>query len=294
MTELFSGIISAVVTPFDDDGRVNEKELRDLVCRTVDSGINGIAVCGSSGEFSALSIDERKRILAVVVHEIAGNIPVIANISATRIDDVIDLGRHAVELGAAAVMAVQPYYEPMQDDEIALFFRLIASTVDIPVVIYNIPSHSGSNIAPALAARIGRECDNVTFVKDSSGDPLQLQSLVTDQETLTTLVGWDGLAFDGLMLGCRGAVLGAANVIPKNLVELYSLIRKGRCREAEELWRTLVPFVEFLNSGSYIAKIKTAARLRGLKVGEPRPPYLPLGNEEQELLRSLLSTLVTA
>jgi len=290
MDDLLSGIVTALLTPFRDDGaRVDEAVLRELVTGAISGGVSGLAVCGSTGEFASLDVEERKRVVEIVIDAAAGRVPVICNTGSTRLAEVLDLSRHAESAGVSAIMAVQPYYEPMQADEVFDYFRSISSAVNIPVVIYNIPSCSGTNIVPALASRMSRALWNIRYIKDSSGDFAQLLTLICRySDDITTLIGWDTLTFSALALGCKGAILGAANIVPEPCVKLYELVRAGRHEEAQGLWRRLYPLIEFLGSAGYIASVKAGARLRGFAVGDPRPPYRPLSPQQEEKLRHLL------
>ncbi|MBI4579184.1 MAG: dihydrodipicolinate synthase family protein [Planctomycetes bacterium] len=291
MTRSLRGVLCALATPFSADGsRVDEPALRDLVDGLIGQGIHGLVPCGSTGEFAALRREERKQVVEVVIDQTGGRVPVVPHTGATSTAIAIELAQHAESLGADGVMVVQPYYEPMTLDEVYGYFKDISDAIRIPMMVYNIPSCTGQNLPPAFLARLGREIENVRYVKDSTGDLSQLSELLLKYaDDVVTFNGWDTVSFSGLALGSTGTIWGAANVAPRQCVDLFNLIEAGRLDEARVLWNTqLWPIMQFLVTEGYLASVKAGANLIGFRVGEPRPPFRPLSPDKITELRRLL------
>src|SRR5688572_20949697 len=190
------GILSALSTPFDAQSRVDEGALRELVEGQIAEGIHGFIPCGSTGEFPALSTEERKRVTEVVLETVNGRAPVAAHTGSTSTAVAIDLSKHAKAAGADAVMVVQPYYEPLSLDEIYGYFQEIGAAADLPIMVYNIPSCTGMNLPVDFMAKMAREIPQVQYVKDSSGDLSQVeQMLYQHSDVMTSFNGWDTVTF---------------------------------------------------------------------------------------------------
>src|SRR6516162_2824143 len=284
------GVLSAMCTPFTADGdHVDEAALRDLSEGTIKAGVHGLIPCGSTGEFVTLSTEERKRVTEVVVDQARGRVPVVPHVGSTSTAVAVDLARHAERAGADAVMAVNPYYEPLSPDELHGYFKDISDAVNIPIMVYNLPGGTGQNLRPDFLARLAREIKNVKYVKDSSGDLSQVSELLYKfGKDITVFNGWDTITFSGLALGSKGSVWGAVNVMPKQCADLFNLIAADNIGEARSLWDTMWPVMQFLVTEGYVASVKAGANLIGFRVGRPRPPIRPLSAEKTKELGDLL------
>jgi len=284
------GILSALATPFTADLKeIDEAGLRELVEGTIQAGIHGLVPCGSTGEFPALSLEERKRVAEIVVDQARGRVPVAPHTGACSTAVAIELSRHAESLGADAVMVVQPYYEPCSLDELYGYFEDISNAINLPIMVYNNPSGTGQNPGAGFVGRLGRGIKNVKYAKDSSGDLSQVSELLYKYGSeLTIFNGWDTITYSGLALGTKGSVWGAANVMPKQCAELFNLIDAGEMAEARLLWAKMWPVNQFLVTEGYTASVKGGANLIGFHVGDPRLPFRPLSPEKKAELRQLL------
>ncbi|WP_185806122.1 dihydrodipicolinate synthase family protein [Streptomyces sp. RP5T] len=291
MTEL-AGVLSAVATPFrPEDAALNEGGLRDLVERTITGGVHGLVPCGSTGEFPALSADERRRVVEVVIDQAAGRVPVVAHTAAMTTKEAVALSQHAETAGAAAVMAVAPYYEPLSVEEIKNYFLTIASAVSIPVVIYNLPVATGVNLTPDHVVDLAQKAGNITHVKDTTGDLSQAARLIHDHgDDIKTLVGWDTLFFASLLEGAAGSIVGAANFIAPELVAIYEAIRSGQIASAKKEWDRIFPIMQFLVSGGYVPAVRAALDILGFSAGPAREPIGPLESDRYAELEALLKT----
>lgn len=290
MARELRGILSAMCTPFTADGsRVDEDGLRDLVEGTIKAGVHGLIPCGSTGEFVALTTEERKRVTEIVAEQARGRVSVAPHVGSTSTAVAVDLARHAERAGADGVMAVNPYYEPMSLDEVYGYFKSLSDAVTIPIMVYNLPVATGMNLRPEFLARMAREIKNVKYVKDSSGDLSQVSELLYRyRQDVTVFNGWDTITFSGLALGSKGSVWGAANVMPGQCAELFNLIEAGRLADARALWERMWPVMQFLVTEGYVASVKAGATLIGFRVGGPRPPIRALSPQKTGELKSLL------
>ncbi|MHB1162738.1 MAG: dihydrodipicolinate synthase family protein [Chloroflexota bacterium] len=290
MVRPLRGILSALTTPFTSDGRkLDEAGLRELVDGTIEAGIHGLIPCGSTGEFPVLTREERMRVAEIVVDQGRGRVPVVPHTGSCSTTDAVMLSKHAESIGADAVMVVQPYYEPTSLEELFDYFKEVSDAIEIPMMVYNNPAGTGMNPPTGFWIRLAREIENVKYIKDSSGNLSQLSELLYGYGNEVTIFnGWDTIAFSVLTLGSKGAVWGAANVMPRQCAQLFDLIDAGQLNEARDLWARMWPVNQFLVTEGYAASVKAGANLIGFHVGDPRPPYHPLSPEKVEELRKLL------
>ncbi|GAQ66752.1 dihydrodipicolinate synthase family protein [Streptomyces scabiei] len=289
MTEL-AGVFSAVATPFrPEDASLDVGGLRDLVERTITGGIHGLVPNGSTGEFPSLSGDERREVAEVVIDQAAGRVPVIPHVAAMTTKEAVSLAQHAEAAGAAAVMAVAPYYEPLTIEEIKKYFLTIAGSVSVPVVVYNLPVATGVNLTAEHVVDLARRAGNITHVKDTTGDLSQAARLIHDHgDEIKTLVGWDTLFFASLLEGAAGSIVGAANFIAPELVAIYDAVRAGQISSAKKDWDRIFPIMQFLVGGGYVPAVRAALDITGHSAGPAREPIGPLESERYAELEALL------
>ena len=290
MTRELQGVLSAIATPFTEDGsQVDEAGLRELVDGTIEAGIHGIVTCGGTGEFVSLTTEERKHVTEIVMDQTQGRIPVVAHTGSTSTAVAIELSKHAESVGADAVMAMQPFCEPLSLGEVYDYFKAISDAINIPLVIYNIPACTGMYLQPDFLARMGREIENVKYVKDSSGNLAQVSVLLYKySDDITVFNGNDSISFPVFALGSKGSVWGAPNVLPEQCARLFDLCNAGKLSEARALWEQMWPVMHFLETEGYNSSVKAGANLIGFHVGKPRPPSYPLSPEKTQELKRLL------
>jgi 4-hydroxy-tetrahydrodipicolinate synthase len=292
MAEL-RGVLNALLTPFTSDGEaVEERALRALVERTIRGGIHGLVSCGSTGEFTSLSLDERKLVLEIVLDETAGRVPVIAHTGAMTTREAVLLSQHAERAGAAAVMLVAPYYEPLTFREVSRYYRDVAASVGVSVVIYNLPVATGVNLGPAEIAKLAALAPNIRYVKDTSGDMSQTAQLIHEYgDVVSTFVGLDTLYFASIVEGASGSVLGTANLLPSELAAIWDALQAQELERASALWAQVFPLMRFLVSGGYVAGLKGGLEILGFPIGVPRAPLEALVEPGLSDLKMILSTL---
>jgi 4-hydroxy-tetrahydrodipicolinate synthase len=295
MSPTLSGVLSALVTPFHNDGAVDEGTLRRVVDRNIDGGVHGVVACGSTGEFSALSGSERRHVVETVIDQTGGRVPVVAQTGAQSTSEAVRLSQHAEEAGASVLMVVAPYYEPLSIDETKLYLRTVADSVSIPVMLYNLPVATGVNMTPELIGELAREVENIQYVKDTTGDLAQAGKLIHHYgDVVSTFVGWDTLLLAALTEGAAGVMAGTANVVAPQLVSIHTAIADRDLERARREWDEVYPLMDAMLSAPFVSAVKTALNAAGLPVGDPRHPVLPLDSDAAAAIGRLVSALPTA
>lgn len=286
----FHGVFSALITPFTAEEDINETALRNVVDRTIGGGIHGLVPNGSTGEFFSQTISERRRVVEIVVDQTAGRVPVLAHVGALRTVDAVELARHAEETGAAGVMAVAPFYEPLGAAEIRTYFQAIADSVSIPVMIYNIPSATGVCLGVEDLVHIASLSENIKYVKDTSGDFGQAVRLVHEcGNVLTAFIGMDTYFLATFLEGGAGTIVGSCNFMTPRLISIYDAIHAGDLVRAKKDWDILFPVLQFLVSNPYVPAVKGAMEILGLSPGPARGPIACLSGQSMDELRTLLA-----
>ncbi|CAM1506193.1 Fc.00g058340.m01.CDS01 [Cosmosporella sp. VM-42] len=283
-----TGIMVALITPYTADGSVDTAAIDAHVNRLINAGIHGLVPGGSTGEFTALSTEERKIALEQVVKSAAGRVPVIAGVGDLSTARTVDLAKHAAKAGATALMVVPPYYDALNLAQLREFLGEVSTASSLPIMYYNIPSASGLALEPKDIA--GLTDVGVKWLKDTSGNgPALTELLFGHHERIIAFNGWDTLTFYGLAAGAKGSVWGATNIIPELSVELWDAVAvKGDLQKGRELWAKIWPICKFLESHNYAAAVKTGMELRGWKTGGMRKPFTVLeGGLKAELAAAL-------
>ncbi|QIZ37800.1 dihydrodipicolinate synthase family protein [Saccharopolyspora sp. ASAGF58] len=289
MGKSVGGVLAAVSTPFGEDGAVDEKTLRDHVDYLIANGVHGLVPCGSTGEFAALTSDERKRVAEVVIEQAAGRVAVVPHTGSTRTAEAVALTQHAERHGADAVLVVQPFYEAPTRTEVIEYFATIGSETSLPLVAYNLPSVTGMNLDANFYEDLLECTSSVQYIKDTSGDLDQVYELLFRFEgRIGILVGWDTIVLPAFAAGATGSIWGAPNFMPRECVDLFELTRAGKHDEAQKLWRQVWFVQQFLGAEGYAVSTKAAAELRGRSLGAPRAPYSRLPEDKLKQLRGLL------
>jgi len=268
------GVLPAVVTPFDKDEEFDEQAFRNLIDWLIEKGITGIVPCGTTGEFSLMTQEERARVIEACVDQVNGRIPVIAGTGDTATKLVIDATKHALDVGADAAIIVNPYYmKPKGGKGIFDHYMAIAEAVDIPIVVYNIPVATNQYIPWQVVEDLA-EVDNIVGMKDSSGDIRYLMSVLEKVgDKIDVVVGWDEVVLPALAAGCKGMILASANVIAPYWLDIYRKVKEGRLEEAREAQRRIQKFTRHIvATGAQGPKV--CLNFMGLNVGKTRRPII--------------------
>jgi 4-hydroxy-tetrahydrodipicolinate synthase len=272
------GIMPALVTPFTDDEKtVDENRLRNLVNHCLELGVHGVVPCGTTGEFVNLTIEEKKRVIKIVVDEVKGRVPVIAGTGASGTQDAVDMTRYAKTVGATAALIVTPYYLKPADRGIYEHYQTIASEVDFPIILYNIPQCTGLELPWQMVEDLA-QIPNIVGIKDSSGQLKYILAVLEKvRDKLNVLCGHDEVVVAGLAAGCSGAILASANIIPDVWIQIYNHVKKGELQQARELQYKVQKIARII-VGSGPVGTKAGLNMMKVRVGPVRKP-LSFGGE---------------
>lgn len=288
--DALGGILVALITPFTPDGaEIDAETLRRHIDRLVEAGVHGLVPGGSTGEFTTLTLAERKQLTELCVKAADGRVPVVAGTGALSTAETVELSAHAAEVGAAALMVVPPFYDAPGPAELRAHLEAAHEASKLPVVYYNIPSATGVHLTSEQIAELG-DIEGVDYLKDTSGDAVALGELLHGHaDRITAFNGTDTLTFFGLASGATGAVWGATNIIPELSVRLWDAVAvRGDLVEGRRLWQQIWPICDFLEAHNYAAAIKTAMELTGHPVGPMRAPFTLLDGSARAKLAELL------
>ena len=285
------GIITALVTPFSNNGQVDEESLRELVQFQIRSGVNGLFPLGTTGMGPAMEPDERKRVAEIVVKEAQGRVPVIVQVGAADPIVSVDLARHAERSGADAVACLTPFYYHPGTDSIIEHYKRLASSTKLPVLVYNIPINTGNNVDAKLLVQLSR-IPNIVGVKDSSRDFSQLLDyLGSVPEGFNVINGTDSYLFSAFCAGVNAGVSATANPFPELFVEMYEAYKGSDLAKGERLQKKIHSLRAAMSSPP-LAPLLEVLKMRGLKSGNVRPPLRQMNPEEVAALRSIVVGLV--
>jgi 4-hydroxy-tetrahydrodipicolinate synthase len=287
---MFSGAISAIITPFRD-GAVDTKALRELVEWEIASGVDGIVPCGSTGESATLTHTEHEEVIKLVVDQTRRRVPVIAGTGSNSTAEAIRLTTFAREIRADGALLISPYYNKPTQDGIFRHYEAIGNAVDLPLIVYNIPGRTGSNIAPETFARLC-EVKNVVAIKESSGSMDQCSDILKlCGDRLTLLSGDDPLAVPLMAIGAKGVISVVTNVMPREVHEMVAAGLAGDFARARELHYKLLPLTRALFSETNPIPIKQACAFMGKCTNEMRMPLVPMTPPAADKLRAIMNDL---
>ncbi|KKN31983.1 hypothetical protein LCGC14_0818400 [marine sediment metagenome] len=268
-----SGVMPALVTPFNKDESINEENLRNLVNHLIEQGVTGVVPVGTTGEFVNMTYEERLKVIEIVVDEVNGKIPVIAGTGETGTKLVITATKAATDIGADAVLIVTPYYLKPKAKGLYDHYYTITEKTDIPIVLYNIPACTGVEL-PWTVVEDLVDIENIVAIKDSSGDYKYFSALLEKvSEKISVLIGWDENVLGALAGGAVGCILGSANVFPKIWFEIYNHVKNNRLLEAQTLQKKIQKLARLLiNSGAL--GVKTCLNMMKIPVGITRQPII--------------------
>jgi 2-dehydro-3-deoxy-D-pentonate aldolase len=290
---MFRGLMPAMVTPFDGRGEVDLAATEAVVERFIEAGVDGISPLGSTGEFSHLTGDERKRFAEEVVRIVAGRVPLVIGVGAAGTKEMVELARHAEGAGADAVLVVSPFYWKVGEEGLFKHFATVAESVGVPVVVYNLPMLTGIDLSPSLVARIAAECPNSVGIKDTVTEYFHTVGVLREVKRVrpdfSVLSGWEDLILPSLIAGADGSICAFANVAPELFVGLVRAAQNGDLKRAAELHRRVLSLLTLgVHSDPPIGAIKVAMRKRGVPISPTvRGPALPATNEQgiEDVLR---------
>jgi len=275
MQRLWTGIGTALVTPFTRDGSLDEAGVRRLARRQIDAGVHFLVPCGTTGESPTLSADERLRVVAAVVEEAAGRVPVLAGAGGYDTREVIRTALEMKALGAAGILSVAPYYNKPTQEGLYQHYRAIAGEVGAPVMVYNVPGRTGCNVEPGTLARLA-DVEHIVGVKEASGNMTQICDVCRAvPERFLVLSGDDVLTLPLMAVGGHGIISVVSNEAPAEMVEMVTRAADGDFRAARAIHHRLMPLMSANFVESNPIPVKAAMAAMGLLEEVYRLPMVP-------------------
>jgi len=284
---MFSGAITALVTPFKN-GKVNEDALRQLIEFQIESGINGLVPCGTTGESPTLSHKEHDRVIEITIDAAKKRVPVIAGTGSNSTAEALRLTKHAFDAGADGALIACPYYNKPTQEGLYQHFQLIAENVPIPVIPYNIPGRTGVNMSPELIARLS-QIGNIVGIKEASGSLKQMNDVLElCGPDFDVLSGDDGLTLPLMAIGGKGVISVASNIVPADMASLTDAALAGRAADARALHAKMSPLFDILFVETNPIPVKAALALLGKIEYEYRLPLCPMSPANFEKLKKVM------
>ena len=287
---MFEGVHTALVTPFRD-GDIDETALRILIDKQIEDGIDGLVPCGSTGESATLSSDEHHRVIEIVVSAARGRVPVIAGTGSNNTREAIGFTQHAKDAGADGALLLSPYYNKPTQEGLVAHFEAIASETRFPLVLYNIPGRTASNMAPETIARLA-ENPHIVGVKEACGDIDQISRVIAQcPDDFNVLSGDDSFLLPVLAIGGRGGICVTSNVLPKAMIELCRRFLEGDVKRAREIHYQLLPLFGALFCEVNPIPVKAALALMGLVQDDIRLPLTQITQGNRDRLEAILKDM---
>ena len=284
---LIRGILSALITPFDQNGQVNTAVLRDLVCFQIKAGIAGFFVNGGTGEGLLLDVAERKQILEIVLDEVNGTVPIIAHIGAVATHTAADLAAHAQAVGATAISAIPPIYFRVDMPALKAHYQQIAQAAPgLPLWLYNIPGATGVTVTADMFAEL-LQIPEIAGIKYTSYDFFNMRTIIEAGQVrdITVLSGPDEMCLPALVMGANGAIGTTYNILPGLFANMYRCFHDGELAKAQDYqYKANRVIKAFTSVPSSLAAVKDILGKMGLDCGVPRRPLRPLTTAEKETL----------
>lgn len=279
----FDGVWTPVVTPFTHDNRVAFDTLKVVLKSLVEQQLHGLIIGGTTGEYYALTKEERKQVFDLVAEQVKGRIPIMAGVNATTTEESLELGLHAKAVGFDAILVAAPYYCQPAEDELLRHIQRVDDALDMPIMLYNFPDRTGVPMTLALIEALG-DRPNIQAIKESTGSIERMHALINEFEgKIQVSCGMDDQALEFFVWGARSWVGGASNFLAAEHVALYkACVIDQDFVAGRELAARLLPMLNLLEQGGKFCQyIKFGCELAGLPVGAPRSPLMELNDSEK-------------
>lgn len=274
----FGRLLTAMVTPFNADGSVNYEKAADLAEWLINNGSDGLVVAGSTGEAATMSAEEKLELFRVVVNRINKRVPVIAGTGSNNTADSVKMTKMAEAMGVDGVLIVGPYYNKPTQEGFYQHFAAVAQSTGLPVIVYNVPGRTASNISPAIVARLAADFENIVAIKEAAGNVAQVAELYSVlPEDFTIYSGDDGLILPFMSVGATGLISVLSNIGGGILQDVMQAYEDGRVREAAKLNAGMVSLANAMFIETNPIPVKAAVTLvTGIDAGQPRLPLTPM------------------
>src|SRR5881392_930591 len=287
------GCATALVTPFTADGAIDEERMRALVDRQITGGVRLLVPCGTTGESATMTEEEDARVIATTIDVARGRAKVIAGAGSNSTAAAIEYSQRARDLGADAVLQVAPWYnKPTQEGLYAHFSAIAGAVPEMPIMLYNVPGRTSSNIAAQTTLRLARDCENIVAVKEASGNLSQIMEILRERpDGFAVLSGDDAVTLPLIALGADGIVSVASNEVPDLMSQMTNLALEGKWDEAREMHYRILPLMEVNFIASSPGPVKAAMAMMGLLEENFRLPLVPITEKSRARVREVLNEL---
>jgi 4-hydroxy-tetrahydrodipicolinate synthase len=291
--EWMRGCATALVTPFKPDGSVDEEGLRALVNRQIEGGVRLLVPCGTTGESATMTEAEDQQVIAATIEVARGRAKVIAGAGSNSTAAAIEYSQRARDAGADAVLQVAPWYNKPTQEGLYAHFKAIAKAVpETPIMLYNVPGRTSSNIAAQTTLRLARDCENIVAIKEASGNLSQIMEILRERPSnFAVLSGDDAVTLPLIALGAEGIVSVASNEIPDLMSRMTGLALAGDWEAARELHYRILPLMEVNFIESSPGPVKAAMAMMGLLEENFRLPLVPITDKSRARIREVLAEL---
>ena len=287
---IFTGAGVAIVTPMKANGEVNYPKLEELLNYQIENGTDAIIICGTTGESSTLTHEEHLEVIRFTIEKVAGRIPVIAGTGSNCTETAIYLSQEAEKYGADGLLLVSPYYNKATQKGLIAHYTAVANSVTLPIIMYNVPSRTGTNIQPETAVYLAKNVKNIVAIKEATGNLSQVARLVSLADgCLDVYSGNDDQVMPILSLGGKGVISVLANVAPKETHDMVQKYLDGDVVGAREIQIKAIPLCEALFCEVNPIPVKKAVELMGLCEGNLRMPLTELEPEHTEQLKKAMT-----
>ena len=287
---IFEGVATALITPFGPDGSVNYAKLEELINKQIEDGVDGLVICGTTGESATLTEKEHMDVIRESVKFVNGRVPVIAGTGSNCTQTAIEMSKEAEEYGADGLLLVSPYYNKATAEGMYEHFADTANAVNIPVILYNIPGRTGVNIDPETIYRLAKDVKNIVAVKEASGNISNIAKIaaLTAGLDFDIYSGNDDQVVALCAMGGKGVISVVSHIIPKEMHDLVMSFRNGDTKKSLEIQNKYLSLINTLFIDVNPIPVKEAMNLLGYEVGGYRKPLTPMSDAHREILRKEL------
>lgn len=289
----FGQVLTAMVTPFDQNGEIDFEATKNLVNYLIQNGTDGLVVSGTTGESPTLTTEEKIDLFRFVVEAVDGRIPVIAGTGSNNTRASITLTKKAEEAGVDGIMLVAPYYNKPSQEGLYQHFKAIAEATKLPVMLYNIPGRSVVNLSVDTVVQLS-QIENIACIKEASGDLDAIAEIISRTSSdFLVYSGDDSLTLPILSIGGTGVVSVASHIIGNEMQEMINNFKNGRIQSAAFTHRNLLPTIKALFIAPSPSPVKAALNMNGVPVGDVRLPMIPLNEEQQRFLQAFVAPVTS-
>ncbi|WNY26106.1 4-hydroxy-tetrahydrodipicolinate synthase [Methanolapillus millepedarum] len=290
MNQRFQGVIPALITPFTTDNRIDVDGLRRNIEFVEKGGVSAIVPCGTTGESATMTAEEHMKVVDAAIE--TAKVPVIAGTGSNSTEEAVLFTKHAKDAGAAAALIITPYYNKPTQAGLKAHFEKIANSVDIPIILYNVPSRTSVDMAVSTIAELAKH-ENIIGIKEATGDMGKASEILhkTKDEDFVLLSGDDIATLPLMSIGATGVISVAANIVPQKMCQMVSAFESGKMKEAAKIHDELTPLMKVLFIETNPIPIKTAMRLSGHAAGPLRLPLVDMAPANLEMLKAELKKM---